>query len=170
MHYFYYFSVSLLDFLRIIRSQIVFHIFNTRNIRVREREREKEEERKRAGENERERATKSRTSLIHFTSICHSQNSFVFLSRSRDSLKFSTLNTSRSMHESCSRHSTIIMSFGSHACVIEGWESRSFLAFMTISIPSNSQKSTTFDYSELLMRLNWFWACAFLSSSSRYKT
>lgn len=91
------------------------------------------------GRRKQERTTKSRTnlSLIHFT-VCHSQNSFVF--NSRGSLKFSTLDTSRSTHEHCFRHPTAITNIGPHACVTEGRESRSSLTFLTISVPSNLQK------------------------------
>jgi len=146
MHDFYYFSVSLLR-LSVPYAHKLYSIFPTRDTHQREeeREREKGEERKREmGRRKWERTTKNRTSLslIHFT-VCHSQNSFIF--RSRGSLNFSTLNKSRSTHKRCSHYSTAITSFGLHACVTEGRESRSFFALLTISIQSNLQKSTNFD-------------------------
>jgi len=142
--WFLLFGIAISAF-RAVCSQIVFHISNTWHASERGRETEKGEERKREiGRRKWERTMKSRTglSLIHFT-VCHSQNSFIF--RSHGSLKSSTLNKSRSTHKRYSHYSTAITSFGLHSCVTEGRESRSFFAFLTISIPSNLQKSTSID-------------------------
>lgn len=121
--------------LRAVRSQIVFHISNTRN--TWEREREREERKREMSRRKWERAEQ----IYRWSTLSFAISKFfpVFLFRSRGSLKFSTFNMSRSTHESCSSYSIIITSFGSHACVIEEWESRSFLIFLTISIRKNRQ-------------------------------
>lgn len=139
---------------RAVCLQIVFYKLcfqHAECIRKRERgggEREKGRggEKERDGQKKWERATKSQTnlSLIHFI-VCHSRNSFIFFFNSLVAL--SSFLPSIRVEARMSAALVIRLLLRALALMpawTEGWESRSFLTFLTILIPSNSQKSIIF--------------------------